>query len=146
MKDPNARKLRDKLLAESNRRPSTPKDRRSFVYSASLPRTYSASVAKKTNRRAMEAHVPLPVTPFPECCAVMWFHTVSVGSTSSRRDEDGLLHSRRTSNDPDASVVACANHVLILCPRSTLGHEDVRDRLVIRPPLGTLYVFLRRAH
>ena len=33
-------------MAAYNRKPSTPKDRRSFVYSASLPRTWGVSVAK----------------------------------------------------------------------------------------------------
>ncbi len=76
----------------------------------------------------------------------MWFQMVSGQTTLSRREEDSLSHSRRTSDDPDASSVAPVNHVLILFPRTTLGREDVGDGLVICPPLRALDVLLRRAH
>ena len=42
--------------------------------------------------------------------------------------------------------MASVDHVLVLLPRAALGGKYVRDGLIIRPPLGALYVLLRRAH
>lgn len=53
---------------------------------------------------------------------------------------------RLTSYNFDASCVTCGDHILVLRSITTFGREDVRDRLIIRPPLRALDVLLRRAH
>ena len=51
-----------------------------------------------------------------------------------------------TGYDFDASRVTCSDHAVILGSIAAFGREDVRNGLIIRPPLGTLDMFLRRAH
>ena len=58
-----------------------------------------------------------------------------------------ILYARRTGDDPDASFVARVDYVLVLLPvRAAFRCDNVRDSLVIRPLLGALDVFLRKAH
>jgi hypothetical protein len=56
------------------------------------------------------------------------------------------MNSQRTSYDPYASCVASFDHICILGLVSALGREDVRDGLIISPPLRALDVLLRGAH
>jgi hypothetical protein len=57
-----------------------------------------------------------------------------------------LSHFRLTGYDLDAGCVTCGDHGLVLGSVTAFGREDVRDGLIVRPPLGTLDVFLRRTH
>lgn len=58
----------------------------------------------------------------------------------------GLVYFRLTGYDFDTSRVTGSDHVLVLKPIAAFGREDVRDGLIIRPPFGTLDMFLSRAH
>ena len=53
---------------------------------------------------------------------------------------------RPTGYDFDARRVTCGDHVLVFGLISAFGRKVVRDDLIIRPPLGTLDMFRRRAH
>jgi hypothetical protein len=100
-------------------------------------------------------HELLPATPTPEFCAVIWFHIVS-GYIQEKKDASTRFHVgekewrkvsfRLTGYDFDASRVTCSDHVLVLGLITAFGREDVRNGLIIRPPFGTLNMFLRRAH
>jgi hypothetical protein len=57
-----------------------------------------------------------------------------------------LSRFRLTSYNLDAGCVTCGDHGLVLRSVTAFGREDVRDGLIIRPPLETLDMFLRRAH
>jgi len=53
---------------------------------------------------------------------------------------------RLTGYDFDASCVTGGGHVPVLRSIAAFRREDVRDGLIIGPPLGTLDMFRRRAH
>ena len=96
-------------------------------------------------------HELLPATPVPEFCDVIWFQIVSWyiqerRITWVRKNGEGARFFRITSYDFDTSRVTCSDHVLVLGSIAAFGGEDVRDGLIVRPPFGTLDMFLRRAH
>jgi hypothetical protein len=103
------------------------------------------------------SHELLPATPTPEFCDVIWFHMVS-GYIQEKKDASTkiscgreravkrLVSFRLTGYDFDASCVTCSDHALVLGSIAAFGREDIRDGLIIRPPFGTLDMFLRRAH
>ena len=69
-----------------------------------------------------------------------------LGGTSAGGDVVSSLYCIRTNDDPDTGCMASVDHVLELLPRAALGCENVRDRLVIRPPFWARDVLLCCAH
>ena len=58
----------------------------------------------------------------------------------------GFVFLQLTGYNFDTSCMTCGDHALVLGSIAAFGGENVRDRLIIRPPLGTLDMFLCRAH
>ena len=61
---PKMRGIQYVLLAASNRKPSTPKERRSFAYSASRWRTGSVSVARLPHNNRQHIRIDLEIDAY----------------------------------------------------------------------------------